>query len=145
MKLAHEIFFNDYSIKFGLEHAWRELRHDQKWCTSGKAPDGASSKRRKVADSAQSTTSMPASENDEEVEARPPGMKASKASAKKSASDNKDMKEFSSMWKMKQRDLELKYKIRDKRILESLLAKPEPLNEIDMALKTKLIRAIYDL
>ncbi|XP_024004037.1 uncharacterized protein LOC112081510 [Eutrema salsugineum] len=148
MKLAHEIFFNDYGIKFGLEHAWRELRHDQKWCTSGKAPDGASSKRRKVADSAQSTTSMPASENDQEFEAHPPEVKASKASVKKSASakaDNKDMKKFSSMWEMKQRDLELKDKIRDKRILESLLAKTEPLNEIDMALKTKLIRAIYDL
>ncbi|XP_024013297.1 glutathione S-transferase T3-like [Eutrema salsugineum] len=148
MKLAHEIFFNDYGIKFGLEHAWRELRHDQKWCTSGKAPDGASSKRSKVEDSAQSSTSMPASDNDHGVEARPPGVKASKASAKNSASvkaDNKDMKEFSSMWEMKQRDRELKDKIRDKRILESLLAKTEPINEIEMTLKTKLIRAMYDL
>ncbi|XP_024009973.1 glutathione S-transferase T3-like [Eutrema salsugineum] len=42
MKLAHEIFFNDYGIKFALEHAWRELRFDQKWCTTSSTKDGAS-------------------------------------------------------------------------------------------------------
>ncbi|CAL9239694.1 unnamed protein product, partial [Arabidopsis halleri] len=34
MKLAHQIFTNDYDAKFNLEHAWRELRHDQKWCSA---------------------------------------------------------------------------------------------------------------
>ncbi|XP_013624479.1 PREDICTED: glutathione S-transferase T2-like [Brassica oleracea var. oleracea] len=34
MKAALDIFFNDYSIKFTLEHAWRELRHDKKWCSA---------------------------------------------------------------------------------------------------------------
>ncbi|XP_024009301.1 glutathione S-transferase T3-like [Eutrema salsugineum] len=148
MKLAHEIFFNDYSIKFAVEHAWRELRFDQKWCTTSKVQDGASTKRRKVEDSAQSSTSIHASENEDVVEGRPPGVKAAKAKAKQSGrgkSDNRDMKEFSSMWEMKQRDLELKDKIRDKRILENLLAKKEPLTEIEMALKNKLICAMYDL
>uniref|UniRef100_A0A0D3DN24 Myb-like domain-containing protein n=1 Tax=Brassica oleracea var. oleracea TaxID=109376 RepID=A0A0D3DN24_BRAOL len=28
---AHNIFFNDYKVKFTLEHCWRELRFDQKW------------------------------------------------------------------------------------------------------------------
>lgn len=32
LKLAHQIFFNDYKSKFTLEHAWLEMRHDQKWC-----------------------------------------------------------------------------------------------------------------
>ncbi|XP_013601728.1 PREDICTED: glutathione S-transferase T3-like [Brassica oleracea var. oleracea] len=32
LKMAHEIFFNDYKVKFTLEYAWLELRHDQKWC-----------------------------------------------------------------------------------------------------------------
>ncbi|XP_024013982.1 glutathione S-transferase T2-like [Eutrema salsugineum] len=148
MNLAHEIFFNDYSIKFALEHAWRELRFDQKWCTSSKVQDGASTKRRKVEDSALSSTSIPASKNEDVVEVRPPGVKASKANAKKSLCvkpENKDMKEFSSMWEMKQKDLELKDKISDKRILESLLAKTEPLTEIEMTLKHKLICAMYDL
>uniref|UniRef100_A0A0D3AS17 No apical meristem-associated C-terminal domain-containing protein n=1 Tax=Brassica oleracea var. oleracea TaxID=109376 RepID=A0A0D3AS17_BRAOL len=31
MKAAHDIFFNDYNVKFTLEHCWRELRFDQKW------------------------------------------------------------------------------------------------------------------
>ncbi|XP_013608447.1 PREDICTED: glutathione S-transferase T3-like [Brassica oleracea var. oleracea] len=34
MKAALDIFYNDYSIKFTLEHAWRELWHDKKWCSS---------------------------------------------------------------------------------------------------------------
>ena len=32
LKAAHEIFLNDYKVNFSLEHAWRELRNDQKWC-----------------------------------------------------------------------------------------------------------------
>ena len=32
LKMAQEIFFNDFKVKFTLEHAWLELRHDQKWC-----------------------------------------------------------------------------------------------------------------
>ncbi|XP_048613191.1 glutathione S-transferase T3-like [Brassica napus] len=28
VKLAYEIFFNDYKIKFNLHYAWEELRHD---------------------------------------------------------------------------------------------------------------------
>ncbi|XP_013594722.1 PREDICTED: glutathione S-transferase T3-like [Brassica oleracea var. oleracea] len=31
MKAAHNIFLNDYHVKFTLEHCWRELRFDQKW------------------------------------------------------------------------------------------------------------------
>uniref|UniRef100_A0A0D3ED79 Myb-like domain-containing protein n=1 Tax=Brassica oleracea var. oleracea TaxID=109376 RepID=A0A0D3ED79_BRAOL len=30
LKLAHEIFFTNYNKKFMLEHAWKELRNDQK-------------------------------------------------------------------------------------------------------------------
>ncbi|XP_024010329.1 glutathione S-transferase T3-like [Eutrema salsugineum] len=31
LKLAHEIFCNDHKNKFTLDHAWKELRNDQKW------------------------------------------------------------------------------------------------------------------
>uniref|UniRef100_A0A0D3E428 Myb-like domain-containing protein n=1 Tax=Brassica oleracea var. oleracea TaxID=109376 RepID=A0A0D3E428_BRAOL len=31
VKLAHEIFFSNYKKRFTLEHAWHELRNDQKW------------------------------------------------------------------------------------------------------------------
>uniref|UniRef100_A0A0D3A013 Myb-like domain-containing protein n=1 Tax=Brassica oleracea var. oleracea TaxID=109376 RepID=A0A0D3A013_BRAOL len=30
LKMVHEMFFNDNKVKFTLEHAWLELRHDQK-------------------------------------------------------------------------------------------------------------------
>uniref|UniRef100_A0A0D2ZXL7 Myb-like domain-containing protein n=1 Tax=Brassica oleracea var. oleracea TaxID=109376 RepID=A0A0D2ZXL7_BRAOL len=32
LKLAQEIFFTNHNKKFTLEHAWKELRNDQKWC-----------------------------------------------------------------------------------------------------------------
>ena len=34
MKAALDIFFNNNGYKFTLDHCWRELRHDQKWCAS---------------------------------------------------------------------------------------------------------------
>ncbi|XP_024006271.1 glutathione S-transferase T3-like [Eutrema salsugineum] len=123
MKAAHEIFFNDYLIKFTLEHAWRELRHDQKWCSSSypASKDGEKAKRRKVEDSANSSSSVHERVADDVfVEAKPPGVKASKAKAKKSAG-GKEVKDFASVWQIKQRDLELKDKITDKRLLEKLV------------------------
>ncbi|XP_024004872.1 glutathione S-transferase T3-like [Eutrema salsugineum] len=30
LKLAHELFYNDHKKRFTLEHAWKELRNDQK-------------------------------------------------------------------------------------------------------------------
>ena len=50
LKMAHEIFFNDYKHKFTLEHAWLELRHDKKWCGASSTKDKVSSKRRKLDD-----------------------------------------------------------------------------------------------
>uniref|UniRef100_A0A0D3DAG6 Myb-like domain-containing protein n=1 Tax=Brassica oleracea var. oleracea TaxID=109376 RepID=A0A0D3DAG6_BRAOL len=32
VKPAHQIFYNNHKKKFNLEHAWKELRNDQKWC-----------------------------------------------------------------------------------------------------------------
>uniref|UniRef100_A0A0D3D9D3 Myb-like domain-containing protein n=1 Tax=Brassica oleracea var. oleracea TaxID=109376 RepID=A0A0D3D9D3_BRAOL len=40
LKLAHEIFFTNYKKKFTLEHAWKELRNDQKWCDFSTAKTG---------------------------------------------------------------------------------------------------------
>ena len=39
MKMTHKIFFNDYKVKFTLEHAWLELHHDQKWCGASSTKD----------------------------------------------------------------------------------------------------------
>ena len=63
MKAAHDIFFNDYTGKFTLEHAWRELRFDQKWRSTYLTTDGAKEKRKEA------TETVP----DSEEEVRPPG------------------------------------------------------------------------
>ncbi|XP_013607570.1 PREDICTED: glutathione S-transferase T3-like [Brassica oleracea var. oleracea] len=71
MKASHDIFFNDYHVKFTMEHCWRELRYYQKWKSYSKSIDGAKEKRK---------------ENEEvmhEEEVRPAGVKAAKASKRK--------------------------------------------------------------
>ncbi|XP_013607614.1 PREDICTED: glutathione S-transferase T3-like [Brassica oleracea var. oleracea] len=65
MKLAHDIFFNDYNVKFCLEHCWRELRFDQKWRSHCQPKE----KRKESGPEVVSA----------EEEVRPPGVKASKA------------------------------------------------------------------
>ena len=149
MKAANDLFFNDHHMKFTLEHAWRELRHDQKWAsTSSHAKDGGGkSKRRRVDEgSAQSSTSEPVSLEEDEVMGRAPGVKAAKAKANKSGSKrttveekSKALTEFQCMWEIKKQDLQMKDKLSNKKLLDSLLGKLEPLSDIEMALKNKLI------
>uniref|UniRef100_A0A0D3BJ13 Myb-like domain-containing protein n=1 Tax=Brassica oleracea var. oleracea TaxID=109376 RepID=A0A0D3BJ13_BRAOL len=62
LKLAHEIFFNSQKKKFSLEHAWNELRYDQKWCELATAKTESSSKRRKFADGSHSGVSSQVNE-----------------------------------------------------------------------------------
>ena len=81
LKMAHEIFYNDYKVKFTLEHAWLELRHDYNWSGAYSTKDKVHSKRRKLDD--QSSTSVPVSHGDDEAMARPVGVKAAKAKGKK--------------------------------------------------------------
>ncbi|XP_010467672.1 PREDICTED: glutathione S-transferase T3-like [Camelina sativa] len=152
MKLANQIYHNDHNVKFTLEHCWRELRHDQKWCASYKTDNG-SSKRRKVDDgsqaSGQSTNPNTISHGDEAM-ARPPGVKASKAKGKRNSKvvegENKNLVVLNEAWEIKQKDHELRkedYALKEKRnkhnMLDSLLAKTEPLSDIELALKNKLI------
>ena len=46
MKAAPDYYFKDQGHKFSMEHAWRELRRDQKWCSACK--DGGKDKRKHV-------------------------------------------------------------------------------------------------
>ncbi|KAF8117431.1 hypothetical protein N665_0010s0008, partial [Sinapis alba] len=70
-KLAHEIFFNNHKKKNILEHAWKELRNDQKWCDLATSKNQSSCKRRTCEDGSQSESSH-ANETKTE-EDRPPG------------------------------------------------------------------------
>ena len=135
LKMAHEIFFNDNKFRFTLEHAWLELRHDQKWCGASETKDKISSKRRKLDDqSAQSSTSVVG-----EDEARPVGVKAAKAKGKSKATKSEEAVEFQSLWEIKQKDFMLKDKLSKQKLLDSHIAKTESLTDLEIDLKNKLI------
>ncbi|CAN7057045.1 unnamed protein product [Brassica oleracea var. botrytis] len=65
LKQAHVIFFNNYKKKFTLEHAWKELRHDQKWCDLSTE---RTSKKKKCEDGAQYSTSQATDNNTGEAD-----------------------------------------------------------------------------
>ncbi|XP_024004963.1 uncharacterized protein LOC112082100 [Eutrema salsugineum] len=135
MKAAHHIFYNDHMFKFTLEHAWRELRHDQKWCSVSAGKQGGKPKRRKVdATTTHSESSQTQSVDVEEgfegsnQEKRPQGVKAAKAAKKKGVhtghkEGEDDMKKLQTMWDLKDRDLAMKDKITNKKLLNTLLLK----------------------
>ncbi|XP_048599550.1 glutathione S-transferase T3-like [Brassica napus] len=117
LKLAHQIFYNNYKKRFTLEHAWRGLRHDQKWCDLATAKNEGSSKKRKCEDGADSSNSQ-ATENK-----RHAGVKAAKMSAKKTVIDENTLNKFHTMWTIKHQDLAAKDKLSRLSLLESLIGK----------------------
>ncbi|XP_009130444.2 glutathione S-transferase T2-like [Brassica rapa] len=136
LKKAHEIFYNNYNKKFNLEHAWKELRNDQKWSDQSSAKNEGNSSKRKGDDGGETSNSQGTEPK------RPAGVKASKASGKKNMVEEKALKEFESMWAIKQQDLAAKDKLSRMRLLESLVSKKEPLAEYEEALKKKIISDI---
>lgn len=126
MKAALDSFFNIYQRKFGLEHAWRELRHDQKWCTAYMVKDGGKEKRKQVVD-------LDTEDEVPEHEARPVGVKAAKAAGKRKKSGKQE--EMSQLEAI----MEMKGKLSKQKIIERLLAKKDPLSEVEESLKLKLM------
>ncbi|KAF8087307.1 hypothetical protein N665_0591s0011 [Sinapis alba] len=109
LKLAHEIFFNNYHKKFTLEHAWKELRNDQKWCDLSNPKTERSSKRR--------TTEA------DQVTIRPPGVKASKGNCNQNTkAEGKSVTEFQSMCSIKKEDLAMKESLSKMKLLVTLIA-----------------------
>ncbi|XP_048604685.1 glutathione S-transferase T3-like [Brassica napus] len=107
MKAAHDIFFNDYHVKFTLEHCWRELRFDQNWRSHSLWREGAKEKRKE-----------PAEEVAAEEDVRPPGVKASKASKRKKHGNEAAFDQIESI-------LAVKNHISKQKILDRLLARNE--------------------
>ncbi|XP_013617958.1 PREDICTED: glutathione S-transferase T3-like [Brassica oleracea var. oleracea] len=134
LKLAHEIFFNNHNKKFTLEHAWKGLRNDQKWCDLSSSKTESSCKRRNLDDSAQSSTSQAS----KSMTDRLPGVKAAKANGKKRKPKER-LSAFEGMWSIRQEDLAIKKRLSKMKLLDSLIAKVEPLAEYEEALKKKLI------
>uniref|UniRef100_A0A0D3CIA7 Zinc finger GRF-type domain-containing protein n=2 Tax=Brassica oleracea var. oleracea TaxID=109376 RepID=A0A0D3CIA7_BRAOL len=97
MKAALDSFFNIYEHKFSLEHAWRELRHDQKWCTTYMVKDGGKEKRKPVVD-------VDTEDDVAEPESRPVGVKAAKAAGKrKKSGKEEEMSQLQSIMEMKEK------------------------------------------
>ncbi|XP_056852312.1 glutathione S-transferase T3-like [Raphanus sativus] len=130
LKNAHRIFLAIKNKKFTLEHAWKELRYDQKWCDLGTAKTNGRSKKRKCDDVAESSPSEATANK------HPPGIKAAKASGKKKV---QSLGEFESMWTIKREDLKMKQGNHRMSLLDKLMGKKEPLTESEEALKQKLI------
>ena len=143
LKATHEIFFNDYKVKFSMEHGWRELKNEQKWCgTYGSTQQRSGSKRKRVGgeQSFQSSASMSSVNGEDEAMATPTGVKAVKATAKRPVGEGvKQLEEYQQMWEIREKDLTFKDKLSNKKLLDSLLARTEPLSELEVALKNKLI------
>jgi len=137
LKAAHEIFFNDYKVKFALEHAWRELRNDQKWRgTYGSTQQSSGSKRKRVGEEQtfHSSSSMPSVNGENET--RPVGVKAATAKGKRSLVDE---------GKNLQQVLALKQEVNKTKLLDSLLSRTEPLTELEVVLKDKLITEMLSM
>ncbi|KAL0658486.1 hypothetical protein Bca4012_079071 [Brassica carinata] len=116
---------------------------DAKWAeddTEDEHTDKVSSKRRKLNDqSAQSASFVPGCDGEDEASARPIGVKAAKGKGKSKAKTSDEAVEFQGIWEIKQRDFELKEKLNKQKLLDSLIAKTEPLDELEISLKNKLI------
>nr|VDD22767.1 unnamed protein product [Brassica oleracea] len=140
LKAAHEIFFNDYKVKFALEHAWRELRNDQKWRgTYGSTQQSSGSKRKRVEEEQtfHSSSSMPSVNGENET--RPVGFKAAKAAMAKGKRSLVDE------GKNLQQVLALKQEVNKTKLLDILLSRTELLTELEVALKDKLITEMLSI
>ncbi|XP_048612540.1 glutathione S-transferase T3-like [Brassica napus] len=141
LKHAHEIYYNNHKKKFTLEHAWKELRNDQKWCELCSSKTTASGKKRKFDESAQSASSYAFETTTGEAEQatmRPLGVKASKRHGKKTMGDGKALDELESMWRIRKEDLAVKERMPKMKLLDSLVGKAD-LPEYEEDLKKKLI------
>ncbi|KAF8107470.1 hypothetical protein N665_0121s0023 [Sinapis alba] len=116
LKLAQQIFYTNHKKKFFLEHAWKELRNDQKWCEASKCEDGGDSSTSQAGDIK-----------------RPPNVKASKGRVNKTVAEENEMKEFEYMWSIRQQSLTQKERLSKMSLLESLISKKEPLLEYEEA------------
>ncbi|KAF2554576.1 hypothetical protein F2Q68_00013430 [Brassica cretica] len=120
--------------KFTLEHAWKELRNDQKWCELSTGKTDGSSRKRKCGDISHSASSKAIeadSADDDEVTNRPTGVKAAKTRSKKTMVDRKELSEFQTMWSIKKQDLALEERMSKMKVLDSLIAKQGPLADYE--------------
>ncbi|KAL0785203.1 hypothetical protein Bca101_001449 [Brassica carinata] len=89
---------------------------------------------------------MPSVNGEDEPMARPMGVKAEKTKAKRPmGEEGKNLQELRQMWEIKAKDLIMKDKLSKTKLLDSLLAKTEPLSELEVTLKNKLITEMLSM
>ncbi|XP_019090117.1 PREDICTED: glutathione S-transferase T3-like [Camelina sativa] len=142
LKNAHDIYFADHKKRFNLEHCWCLLRFEQKWLslnTINTPPSQPATKRKPAAEGSQSSSC-----NVEDYERRPEGIKAAKAKRNNtSASNVKTLAEYKSMWDVKKEELVVKEKLQKLAILDTLLAKKEPLNACEEVIMNKIVSQYF--
>ncbi|XP_013674088.1 glutathione S-transferase T3-like [Brassica napus] len=139
LKRAHEIFYSDQGQKFTLEHAWCVLRYEQKWISLN-TPMPAGSKRKSGETSSQ-TESAHVVEDSSETPKRPEGIKAAKAS--RNNRKGKDIEDYKTIMEGKMEELDKKEKLSKLAILDTLLAKKDPLSESEETVKNKLLAQLF--
>ncbi|WZZ79613.1 hypothetical protein YC2023_100185 [Brassica napus] len=82
----------------------------------------------------------PTTENGDH-ETRPEGIKAAKS--KRNTAQGKSVAEYTTLWEMKKEDLAMKERLSKLAILDTLLAKSEPLTEAEEVVKNKLLAAYF--
>ncbi|XP_002864576.2 glutathione S-transferase T3 [Arabidopsis lyrata subsp. lyrata] len=131
--LAYKLYHQDQKTKFSLEHVWRILKTDQKWCNwcETKLPV---KKKAKL------------SEVEEDSLKRPIGVKAAKALAKSKGkgkiegADAGSAAELQLLWEVKEKDLAFKERLSKQKLLDSLLGRSDGLSEMEIELKNTLIK-----
>ncbi|XP_010495554.1 PREDICTED: glutathione S-transferase T3-like [Camelina sativa] len=134
LQMANQLYVNDQKVKFSLEHAWRELHHEQKWCSSNALRGHENSKRTKLdVSGTYSSSSNTTSHLEEEANQRPPGVKASKRKANKSGRGTKtevnSLQKLEKAWEIREKEIAARERISKQRLLESLVGRtdlPEP-------------------
>ena len=136
LKVAHDIYYSDQKSKFTLEHAWCILRHEQKWLSLNSPKTTASGKRKTTEPFSQASSTSVADQ-----EMRPEGIKA--VNAIRNNGKGKGFEEYKSMCELKMDDLAMKEKLCKLSILDTLLAKKEPLSESEEIVKNKLLAKYF--
>ncbi|XP_013722983.2 glutathione S-transferase T3-like [Brassica napus] len=144
LKKAHEIFFADQAKKFTLEHAWCTLRFEQKWLSLNAPKAGNGGKRKNV----ETTTQPSTTDGVVDAERRPEGIKAAKA--RRNGGKGKSVSDYASVWEMKKEDWEMKKEDLERKerlsklaILDTLLARTQPLSEAEEDVKNRLLAECF--
>ncbi|XP_023638875.1 glutathione S-transferase T3-like [Capsella rubella] len=140
LKNAHTIYMSLYKKKFRLEHAWVELRQEHKWCSLGvmNPSSNTSSKRMRSEDAPPSSGSVA-----NEPESRAEGVKAMKGKRFRGKDKAAPSKDYPQLWENKQKDNEAKKELQKMSILDTLLAKTQPLDEDELALMNNFMAELF--